>query len=112
MRQIKDEFRPNPYKAFGTAAVEAPQLTPVEAKDHNAWLRNTFSERAHKFCTVNSDFNLSNASVSEAETQRFQNCLTKYSASFNVFTSEKQHFKQRCADLAASGDDKFASLNY
>ena len=111
MRQIIDDLRVDPYKAIGTTAVGLPELTAKQAQEHAAWLRNTYAQSAHRWCTKNAGFNLSKAVMSESEEKSFANCLNKYQGSFAVFTQEKRHFLNTAAELAKNGGDKFANLN-
>ena len=47
MRQITDEFRPNPFLPIRTQGIAAPDMsTGNEAAIHKVWLRNKYVERA------------------------------------------------------------------
>ena len=108
MRQIGDEYRIDPKEPDGSTPIQFAQMTPALAKGHQAWTRNTYAERAHKYCS--GTLNLSNGSFSDQETTRFQTCLKKYASSFQLFTQEKQLFEANNAEMDRLQKNKYAQF--
>ena len=84
MRQIGDEYRFDPFLPIQTAAVENKTLGARQQIEHNAYAKNTFAERAHKYCTAKV-VNLNSNGFSDAENQGFANCLNQYSQAFGIY---------------------------
>ena len=108
MRQIGDEYRIDPHEVDGSGEIQYAQMTPALAKGHQAWTRNTYAERAHKYCSGTLNFN--NGSFSDEETNRFQTCLKKYATSFQLFTQEKQLFDKNNAEMDRLQQNKYAQF--
>ena len=90
MRQIGDDFNVNPFDAGATKAIDPPTMTASLLKSHIAWTRNTFSSKAHQFCSK--EFNMSSADNAEAETNNFYACLNRYKNAFSIFAEEQGVF--------------------
>ncbi len=112
MRQIEDELRPDPWKPIRTSAIALPALAEREAATERAWASNKAVELAHKWCAAHTALNLGSSTFSEAEEQRLQNCLTKYSLSASLFQQEAALYAKRIQELEARGASRFDSLNH
>ena len=108
MRQIGDEYRIDPNVPDGSEPIKFATLPQSLAKGHQAWSRNTYAERAHKFCSSTLDFRSGN--FSDAETNRFQVCMKKYAASFKLYTEEKQLFQANIEEMDRLQQNKYAQF--
>lgn len=108
MRQIKDEYRQNPWIPNTQEEIEAPALTGDLQEDHRVWNRNEYSAKAHRFCTSRAGLNLTNGEYPDAERANFQNCMSKYSQNFQTFLQERTIFQKRMDGITARGENKYA----
>ena len=109
MRQIGDEYRVDPFKAIGTAAVESGNYSKYLEQEHATHSKNTFNKRAHQFCT-NKVVDLNSPSFSKAEAAAFTNCVNQYAASVSLFSAERSAFLNRLSQMKSRGEDVFASV--
>jgi len=84
MRQIGDEYRPDPNKAIGTSFIPQPDLSADQAKAVAAWMHNQRISFAYKYCT-NKTINFSKGSVGDGEGKAFSACLQKFGSSLKIF---------------------------
>ena len=110
MRQIGSDLAPDPRKPIVTEAIGSPDLSdPVNSAAYKQFTWNKFAEMSHKFCSRG--LNMSSGKFGEAEQQRFQTCLNKYSEALSIFKQEQGvHFSAMEA-LEQAGGDRFAHLN-
>jgi len=80
MRQIGDEYRPNPHLAIGTAFIPQPDLNADQAKALSSWMHNQRVGFAHKYCT-SKVVNFNKSSVGDGEGKAFMACLQKFGSS-------------------------------
>ena len=110
MRQIGDDLRRDPHKPLVTK--EAPQAdlsNPGNARDFAHFTWNKFAEMSHQFCSTGLDFK--NGKMDDAETKRFQTCLSKYSQTFKIFQEEQGAHFAALAAIDNAGGDRFAKFN-
>ena len=110
MRQIGDEYRFDPFLPMTTQSVENKSLGAKQQVEHQAFLKNTVAERAHKYCTAKV-INLGNNQFSDAEAQGFSNCLNQYTQAFGIFKQERNSFLRNIAEMRARGEDIFAEID-
>ena len=77
-------------------------LSPALAAAHAVWTRNTYAERAHKYCTGFAGLNLGSAAFTDVEETRFNTCMAKYAQAFELYTQER--------DLSAAQDAEMDRL--
>lgn len=98
MRQIGDEYRPNPHQAIGTSFIPQPDLNADQTKTLAAWMHNQRISFAYKYCTSKT-INFNKGSVGDGEGKAFGACLQKFGSSFKIFGQEQSLHHQRVTDL-------------
>ena len=110
MRQIGDDLRIDPHAPIVHEAVPAADLNnPANASAFAQFTWNKFAEMSHSFCTSGLDFKA--GGMSDAESKRFQTCLSKYSETFKIFQQEQGAHYAALAAIEKAGGDKFAKFN-
>ena len=112
MRQIKDEFKQNPFQVARVRGVEEQLPEGAALAVHNAWVHNKQVEMAHKFCVAKTGVNLKKGAFEEAELATLKFCLQKYQGAFKIYSQEARVFNQSIADMEEQGIGRFDHLNH
>ena len=87
MRQPTTDFAYDPFASPATEPIGEPTMTPPLQRYLNQFTANNVHSKAHKFCGVKC-VNLSAASFEDSEKECFNQCVNKYTSSFNLLLKE------------------------
>ena len=110
MRQIGDDLQQDPRVGMTwKAGPFADMNDPSQAAAMAQFTYNKFAEMSRKYCSKSLD--LSAASFSDIEANRYKTCMSKYSEAFNMYQEESSVHFAALAAIDKVGGDRYAKFN-
>ena len=95
MRQIGDDFRPDPFKPVKLSNIEQPTMSAQDLAQWRQYTRNQFLEHSYKYCSDKSGLTAKiDGTISEGMQQAFNRCLTKYKGTFGLLIEEQDIYQK------------------